>query len=140
VVVLFASAAPGRLRPVWRQAFDYTITRSVAIEIAPTADGTAVLRIEACVNGTGGCDQEFLRRASDGHWTAVRPVWLRELPDGFARRMAHGFSIDPRTLRGTAALYDANDPNCCPSNTLELWLELRGDSLSLQRHAVTRAP
>ena len=71
-VVLLVSAGPGQVRPVWHQLFDYAMIRSMTIEVAPAAGGATLLSVENCVNGTGGCDEEFLRRASDGRWEPVR--------------------------------------------------------------------
>jgi hypothetical protein len=138
-MVLLANAVPGQVRPVWHQLFDYTMIRSMTIEVAAAAGGATLLSVQSCVNGTGGCNQEFLRRASDGRWGSVRQIWRLQLPRGFTDHIEHGFSIDPRTLRGEAAFYGAHDGNCCPSQMLNLWLTLRGDSLVLHRQTVTRA-
>lgn len=139
-VVLLASAGPGQLRPVWHQLFDYGVIRSMRIAVAPAVGRATLLSVKSCVNGTGGCHQEFLRRASDGRWGPVNQVWLLQLPRGFPDRIQHGFSINPRTLRGEAAFYGTRDANCCPSQMLNFWLTLRGDSLVLQRQTVTSTP
>jgi hypothetical protein len=139
-MVLLASAGLGQLRPVWHQLFDYAMIRSMKIEVAPAVGRATLLSVKSCFNGTGGCHQEFLRRASDGRWGPVSQVWLLQLPRGFPDRIQHGFQIDPRTLRGEAGFYGAHDANCCPSQTLNFWLRLRGDSLVLQGHRVTSTP
>lgn len=140
-VVLFDASQPAQVRAVWHARFetaDYAIWRSVTPEIAPTGEGTMLLSVMSCVNGTGGCGQEFLHRHRDGRWFPVWQSWLDQLPHGFAGRIIHGVRIDPVTLRGEAGFYGDRDPNCCPSQRLIVDLALRGDSLVLRRHAVVR--
>jgi hypothetical protein len=140
-VVLFDASQSSQVRAVWHGRFEtgpYAIWRSVTPEIAPAGDGTTLLSVMSCLNGTGGCGQEFLHRHSDGRWYPVRQTWLDQLPSGFAGRILHGVRIDPITLRGEAGFYGDRDPNCCPSQRLVVDLILRGDSLVLRRHAVVR--
>ena len=141
--VVFLPAGVGRARPVWHTRFEtgsYAVWRSVTPEVAATGAGTGLLSVMSCVNGTGGCGQEFLRRYADGRWAPVWQVWLDQLPEGFAGRIRHGLRIDPRTLAGTAGFYGSRDPNCCPAEELRFLLALRGDSLLLGRYAVVPAP
>lgn len=141
--VVFVTPRPGRARPVWHARFEtgaYAVWRSVTPEVAPTAAGTTLLSVMSCVNGTGGCGQEFLQRYGDGRWAPVWQVWRDQLPDGFAARMWHGARIDPRTLEGTAGFYGPRDPNCCPAEELHVRLSLDGDSLVLRQHAVVPEP
>lgn len=135
-VVLFAAAGPGQVRPVWHQLFHHVVIRSLTLEVASATEGTTLLSVESCVNGTAGCSSEFLRRLSGGRWAPVRQTWLAQLPPGLADHIG-AYRIDPRTLRGQAALYRAQDGNCCPSETLHFWLRLQGDSLVLRHQAVT---
>jgi hypothetical protein len=142
-VVLFEASEPGSVRAVWHARFEtgaYAIWRSVTPEIAPTSEGTTLLSVMSCVNGTGGCGQEFLQQHQDGRWFGIRQVWLDQLPQGFADRIRHGVRIDPRTLRGEAGFYGDHDANCCPSQRLIVDLAVRGDSLVLRRHAVAAEP
>ena len=141
--VVFVPAGAGGARPVWHTRFETgasAVWRSVTPEVASTAAGTALLSVMSCVNGTGGCGQEFLQHYSDGRWAPVWQVWRDQLPDGFAARMWHGARIDPRTLEGTAGFYGPRDPNCCPTEELRFELALRGDSLALSRYAVIPEP
>lgn len=141
--VVFFVPRTGQARAVWHERYEtgaYAVWRSVTPEVAPTAAGTTLLSVMSCVNGTGGCGQEFLRRYGDGHWAPVWQVWRDQLPDGFAARMWHGARIDPRTLDGTAGFYGPRDPNCCPAEELRLQLALRDDSLALSRYAVIPLP
>jgi hypothetical protein len=141
-VVLFVPR-PGQARAVWHERYEtgaYAVWRSATPEIAPTTAGTTLLSVMSCVNGTGGCGQEFLQRYGDGQWAAVWQAWRDQLPDGFAARMWHGVRIDPRTLEGTAGFYGPRDPNCCPAEKLTVQLALEGDSLVLRHYEVVPVP
>lgn len=141
--VLLDVPGPGRVRAVWHARYEsdgYGVWRSVTPEVVATAGGTTLLSVLSCLNGTGGCSQEFLQRYGDGHWGPIWQVWRDQLPAGFAGRLLHGARIDPRTLRGTAGFYGEHDPNCCPAEELQVELELKDDSLSLRRYTVVPAP
>lgn len=141
-VVLLAAAETGLVRPIWHERFEtgrYAIWRSVTPEIAKIG-ASILLSVEHCVNGTGGCSQDFLQRSPSGQWTSVRQVWLTQLPRILAGRIQHGVHIDVRSLRGEGGLYGSRDPNCCPSELLRLQLGLRGDSLVLRSQTVVPGP
>ena len=142
-VVLFDAPAPEKVRPIWHERFatgEDAVWRSVTLEGAPARGGSTLLSVMRCVNGTGGCTQEFLRRDRNRTWTGIRQTWLDQLPSGFWGRIRHGSRIDPHSLRGEAGFYGDGDPNCCPSQTLLLELALRGGSLDLIHHSVTASP
>jgi hypothetical protein len=143
-VVLFEASAPDQVRAVLGHArFDtgpYAIWASVTPEVAQTSEGNTLLSVMSCVNGTGGCGQEFMQRHADGRWYPVHQDWLDQLPKGFLGRIRHGVRIDPRTLQGEAGFYGDRDPNCCPSQRLLVQLKLRGNSLVLVRHTLVREP
>jgi hypothetical protein len=133
--VLFEVVKPGSVRPVWHARIEsdgYGVWRSVTPEIGATTEGTVLLSVMMCVNGTGGCNQEFLHRHADGRWFAVRQTWFDQLPSGYFGRIRHGVRIDPRTLRAVAGFYGDEDPNCCPSQTLIADLTVQRDALVLQ--------
>jgi hypothetical protein len=133
--VLFEVVQPGRVRPVWHARIergDFGVWRSVTPEIGATAEGDALLSVMKCLNGTGGCSQEFLHRHADGRWFSVRQTWLDQLPEGYAGRIRHGVRIEPRTLHAEAGFYGDADPNCCPSQTLVADLVVRDDALVLR--------
>jgi hypothetical protein len=133
--VLFEIVGSGMARPVWHariETGDFGTWRSVTPEITETALGTELLSVMSCVNGTGGCGQEFLHRHADGRWFPVRQTWLDELPANYSGRIRHGVRIDPRTLRGEAGFYGDSDPNCCPSQVLIVDLMMRDDALVLR--------
>jgi hypothetical protein len=141
-VVLFEAMPAEQAGPIWHARFEtgnYAIWRSITPEVVPTKGGATLLSVMSCVNGTGGCSQEFVQRHPDGRWFPVWQVWLDQLPPGFASRMRHGFLIDPRTLLGSAGFYGERDPNCCPSEELRVRLAVRGDTLLLQGHSVRPA-
>jgi hypothetical protein len=142
-VVLFDTPAPGKVRPIWHDRFatgEDAVWRSVTLEGAPADGGSTLLSVMYCVNGTGGCGQEFLRRNRNRTWTGIRQVWLDQLPSGFWGRIRHGSRIDPHSLRGEAGFYGDGDPNCCPSQVLSVELALRGDSLVLIHQSVAASP
>jgi hypothetical protein len=134
-VVLFEAIEAGQLHPVWHARFEegaYAVLRSVTPSLAPTEDGGMLLSVQSCLNGTGGCGQEFLRRTRGGAWQPVWQTWYDELPKGGKDRIWHGAQIDPKSLRVEAGFYGPNDSNCCPSERLEAQLRLQGDSLVLK--------
>lgn len=142
-VVLFDISQHGQARPVWHARFEtggYAVWASITPEVARTADATTLLSVMTCVNGTGGCGQDFLHRHADGRWFPVRQTWLDQLPHGFVGQILHGVRIDPLTLRGEAGFYGDRDANCCPSQRLIVDLALRGDSLVLRHEEVVREP
>ena len=138
-VVLFEPTASGQVRAVWHARFDtgpYAIWASVTPEVAQTSEGGTLLSVMSCVNGTGGCGQEFIQRHLDGRWFPVWQDWLDQLPQGFLGRIRHGIRIDPRTLKGEAGSYGDGDPNCCPSQRLVFQLKMHDDSLVSVHYAL----
>jgi hypothetical protein len=133
--VLFEVVTPETVRPVWHLRIEsggFAIWRSVTPEIGATSEGTVLLSVMLCVNGTGGCSQDFLHRHASGRWFDVRQTWLEQLPHGYSGRIRHGVRIDPRTLSAEAGFYGDEDPNCCPSQTLLADLTVRRDALVLR--------
>jgi hypothetical protein len=59
--------------------------RGLAQNLPPPED----ISVMSCVNGTGGCGQEFIERHLDGRWYPVRQDWLDQLPQGFLGRIRH---------------------------------------------------
>lgn len=142
-VVLFEAAPAPGVRPVWHERIEtgtFAVWRSVTPRIVRMPDGSHLLSVMSCVNGTGGCSQEFVHRHRDGSWAGVWQAWFDQLPSGYRGRILHGVKIDPATLRGVSGFYGPRDPNCCPSEDLKVNLALRGDSLVLLRHSIVRNP
>ena len=70
-----------------------------------------------------------LRRG--GAWRNVRLSFLDSLNRRFPGAINHGYHVDVRTLRASAAVYSADDANCCPSRVAEMRLRLRADALEI---------
>ncbi len=118
------------LSPAWHYRFESAILRSVTPEIVSVNGGGALTGIDECVNGTGGCAQSFFRRNS-GSSRVVRLAFLDSLNRRFPGAINHGYHVDVRTLRATAAVYSPTDANCCPSRIAEMRLRLRNEALEL---------
>lgn len=109
---------------------EYDMIYGISAQIAPKPAG-ALLAVEFCFNGTGGCWQEF-QRFRGGRWRDVgdpHPLLEAALRGRGVRFAAGGHrlartSVDVRTLRGTGALYGPDDGNCCPSRRVEFALRL----------------
>ncbi len=144
VVVLFRrGGAAGQYMAVWQIRYEvgpYGALRSITPQVADAPRAAAVLlRVEECLNGTGGCGQDFLH-FRHGAWAAVEEVWWGQLPADIRSRILHGVQVDARTLHAEGGLYRQGDPNCCPSDLLTAQLRLVGDSLVLQSHQVQLQP
>ena len=128
-LVLFRAIGDTLLIPVWHYRFEPEDLRSVTPQVV-AASGGVLVSIDECVNGTGGCTQSFLLRRG-GAWSNVRLSFLDSLNRRFPGAINHGYHVDLRTLRASAAVYSADDANCCPSRTAEMRLRLRGDALEI---------
>jgi hypothetical protein len=121
--------------PEWIGTVAALYVRSIDIEIAPRPDRSLLAGVRYCFNGTGGCWQHFMRRASS-RWTAMVEQFEKDypaIPDG---RIGKGAGIDIKTLAGRFGVYADRDGNCCPSRELVFQLEQRGDSLLLKSHSI----
>ena len=134
-LVLFSSrhGPVGRLEAVAHVREAYDGFRDMSAAVSATPDGL-LLATEFCLNGTGGCGQEYSKW--DGHrWRAVADPSgpLRSYLAGLGVLSGRGDPrlgaprIDPHTLLGTSSLYSPGDPNCCPSHRVEFALAL-GDT------------
>ncbi len=128
-LVLFRAIGDTLLTPVWHYRFEPEELRSVTPQVV-AADGGVLASIDECVNGTGGCSQSFLLWRG-GAWNSVRLSFLDSLTRRFPGAINHGYHVDVRTLRASAAVYSADDANCCPSRVAEMRLRLRGDALEI---------
>lgn len=135
-VVLFERVGTDRARPVWHGRWDPVFWAFILPEPAPLPGGGVLVGLLACVNGTGGCEQDFLLRRAPGRWAAVGEPWWRALPAGTRERLLKGAYLDPATLRAEGGVYAERDPNCCPTRALRATVALRGDSLVLVDHRV----
>jgi len=132
----------GQLAAVAHTREDYSGIADISVALANHPTGV-LLGAEFCINGTGGCWQEFLQRA-DSQWrelpdpygllvAELRQTGLVVRPHGPRLAMPH---IDTRTLRGVSALYDPKDGNCCPSRRVEFQLGLTSQGFRLLALAV----
>jgi hypothetical protein len=139
-VVLYSSRGRDSLRAEWQSWVDRRITRDLIPTMAPRASG-ALFSILSCVNGTGGCQQHFVLRAT-GAWVAVTEPYYADLARRFGPNpFWKGVVVDVRTLRGTVGLYSNRDSNCCPSRQLHLTLALRGRVMMVvEDHVTATAP
>jgi len=137
-VVLFTKRDGSSMETVWHYRYEPQMLRSVVPQVAPAAGGGAMLAIEECVNGTGGCEQSFAL-LDHGSWNVVRLAFLDSLSRRFPDGIRHGFHVDIRTLRGSLGLYSGKDANCCPSRTADFSLRLRGRSLEMVSLELRRA-
>src|SRR5262249_40634175 len=134
-LVLFSAPASPRaardtlLNPVWHYRFEIEVLRSVTPQVVAVTGGVLV-SIDECVNGTGGCSQSFLLQQS-GRWSNVRLSFVDSLNRRFPGAINHGYHVDVRTMRASAAVYSPSDGNCCPSRVAEMRLRLRGDALEI---------
>lgn len=135
-LVLFAAAVAQHrkrdtlLTPVWHYRFEPEMLRSVTPEIASAEDGGVLVAIDECVNGTGGCSQRFFLERG-GRWRVARLAFLDSLNRQYPGAILHGYHVDVRTLRASAAVYAVSDGNCCPSRIAEMRLRLRDGALEI---------
>jgi hypothetical protein len=122
-------------RPEWAGIVDESMTRSITPTLASRPDGSALVSVMYCVNGTGGCAQSYMRRHG-GRWSAVVEAFWKQIPPIEDGAIGKGLGIDVRSLKGTYGLYGRQDANCCPSREIILELDQRGDSLLLKTHRV----
>lgn len=131
VVLFSAPLEGGRLTAEWHARYDLTYWTGIHLAAGPTEDDGALFSVLACVNGTGGCRQQFLLRGRDG-WSVVRQAWAEQLPDSAGGEFWKGWFINPATLQGEASLYADDDGNCCPSRILFVRVRLRDGALVLR--------
>jgi hypothetical protein len=136
VALYAASDVAGKWRAEWNATVDEALFVSITPTIARRPDGSALVSLRYCVNGTGGCSQYFLRR-HHGQWAEVVQRFWTQIPrlDGGDIR---GAGLDVRSLAGTYAVYGPTDANCCPSHQITITLDQRGDSLVLKNYRVRR--
>jgi len=125
-----APAAPDA-RLVWHLVRDRDFEFLDTLQWVGTSRGV-FLDLRICLNGTGGCGNEYLR--FDGErWRAVTQPFARDLqarlpPD---HRLHKGRWLDVATLTGIWPVAAPGDANCCPSLELPFSLRLVADALVL---------
>ena len=101
--------------------------------------GRRLIEVLICLNGTGGCGQDFLSwrsgklRALKNETRAQIDGWLAP---GYSTSKAPQIDID--LLSGRAGGWLETDPNCCPSRNVEFSLALLPDEIKVtDPHFVT---
>jgi hypothetical protein len=123
-------ASGGGYRVLWRLPADLRFESLGTVSIAQLGAAT-VVSYWACLQGTGGCTQQFLMR--DGGWSILAQPYLADLaalapPDWSLHK---GREIDLGSLTGVQPLAGPEDPNCCPSGSIRFSLALQGGALVL---------
>lgn len=124
-----AGAADGHL--VWHVVRDRAFEFLDTLEWVHT-DGDVFLVLGLCLNGTGGCHEEYLRFVGGG-WHALEQPFAKELQSRLpADHWLHkGRQLDLATLTGVWPVSAPGDANCCPSLEIVFSLRLIGDALTL---------
>jgi hypothetical protein len=138
IVIYTARPAASVWRAEWRRWVERAFTWDLIPHVAPHG-ASALIGFMACVNGTGGCSQEFLLRQANGSWRAVAPAYVTTLVQHFGEAFWKGINVDVSTLRGNVPLYSDTDGNCCPSREVTISLSLVGSTLELKTFAVHAA-
>jgi hypothetical protein len=125
-VVLFQKVGDGRLQAIWHYSFDSGDWRSVTPEVRDIGSEVFLISIRRCMNGTGGCAQQFAGY-SNGRPRTVVAAFLDSLERRWPGAIRHGFNVDMRTLQARVELYSDDDANCCPSQVATLTLRLKRD-------------
>ena len=143
-VLYSAESAPPRPQAAsrWRAEWMTTVAQRLVYnaypELVGRSDGSALVAIRFCINGTGGCWQEYLHRVH-GRWTKVEEAWRAQLPQFSEGVVGKGAGITLQTLSGSYGVYGPGDGNCCPSHELLVALTLRRDSLGLKSWRVQKS-
>jgi len=131
-LALFARA-PGApdARLVWHLVRDRDVEFLDTLQWVGTSRGV-FLDLRICLNGTGGCGNEYLRLDGD-RWRALTQPFARDLqarlpPD---HSLHKGRRLDLATLTGIWPVAAPGDANCCPSLELPFALRLVADALVL---------
>jgi hypothetical protein len=135
--VLYGLDRDGTLQPVWHDTYDRADTWELKLTAARHPTGV-LFSLQYCVNGTGGCHQDFMLRHGST-WTDVIEAFVQQLPTSMHDALWKGVSIDVRTLHAEAPVYRQTDSNCCPSQYVSMALEMHGDSLVLRSYRLRPA-
>jgi hypothetical protein len=96
----------------------------------PDANTDALVAVDECVNGTGGCAQTFMSYR-DGHGKGVVRQFEDSLRQRFPGAINHGYHVDLASMRFEASVFSPRDANCCPSHVAVGAVTFRGDTLRL---------
>jgi hypothetical protein len=132
LVLIARTPGAGRGRVAWHLARDRRDEFLASLTWHDTPRG-AFLTLTLCLNGTGGCQDQYLR-ATSGRWHVVGQAFDADLqarlPAG--HRLHKGRRLDLVTLRGSVPVATDLDGNCCPSFEIPFQVRLDGDTLRLE--------
>jgi hypothetical protein len=138
--LLLAGHAPGAAEAevVLRWTSDRRELFLDTIVAVPTPPGM-LMEVTACLNGTGGCAQDYFRLAA-GRWRKVTEAYVTDLHARLpADHSLHkGRQFDLATLRGVWPVAAPGDPDCCPSFEIAFRVWLDGDTLRLAEAGALR--
>jgi hypothetical protein len=123
-------------RTVWHDPVDL---RFHSLRAGPVAgvDGATVVAYWTCLQGTGGCAQQFLIRDGGG-WGIVEQAYLSDLarlaPEGWS--LHKGRELDLSSLTGIQPLLGPDDANCCPAGSIGFSVSLQGRAFVLEDASV----
>ena len=96
------------------------------------------VEVRQCLNGTGGCWQEFYKW-SPGGLSKVAPSIdeqvRRLVPSGY--RINKGARVNLEAMSGEVGLWLESDPNCCPSASMRFSLSWTPAGFIIPRSEVT---
>ena len=134
--ILFSARDPRLLTAIVHAREEEQMIRSITPDVADRP-GERLVSVEFCVNGTGGCWQEFWRGDVEG-WSpiadpiaVIQPRVLQAF-NGDSSHQTRSPRIDVRTLRGVAQIAARGDGNCCPSHRAEFQLAFDADRLGFR--------
>ena len=119
------------VRLTWHTVRDRDFEFLDTLRWVPTSRGV-FLDLLVCLNGTGGCGDQYLRFEGSG-WRALSQPFAKELQARLpADHWLHkGRSLDLETLTGVWPVAAPGDGNCCPSLEIPFAVRLEGDALIL---------
>ena len=139
LVLVEAHAGREERQIIWRLVSERAISFLGQVESA-ISEGRVLVSYFECLNGTGGCGQQFL--LGEEEWSVVAQPYLDELetlvPEGW--RLHKGRRIDIQTMEGVQPIAKPTDGNCCPSGRIDFTVVLREGRLELLGAVVSGDP
>ncbi len=124
IVLIRHDVPSGLARPLWTLSRERTFNFLQEV-VAAQHGGVLLVAILICLNGTGGCYQEFLM-GQDDTWQVVDQVYLPALEPWIPTpyRLHKGRRVDVHSLVGRQPLSTPKDANCCPSGLIHFEVAL----------------